>query len=185
MRGTGALRVTEHPDLTRRPAPAASKGSTRRHRVPGRSHQVLMRFTDAEYEALATRAASKGVTIQRFLASAAFASPRPSVSAPAALISELAALRRLTGSLSNNINQIARWLNSGGRPDARVTAALDSAQRAMRRLDAVLAWLGAPERAAPEDGSGAAEGPSELAERRRPRGELTPARRNADPRQRA
>jgi len=185
MRGRGALLVTEHPDFTRRPAPAASKGSTRRHRVPGRSHQVLMRFTDAEYEALATRAASKGVTIQRFLASAAFASPRPSVSAPVALISELAGLRRLTGSLSNNINQIARWLNSGGRPDARVTAALDSVQRAMRRLDSVLAWLGAPEQAAPEDRSGPAEGSSASAERHRPHGGAAAAQRTANPRLRA
>jgi hypothetical protein len=89
-----------------------------------------MRFTDAEYEALSVRAASAGVSVQRFLADGAFASQRPKVAAPAALIAELAGLRRLTRSLSNNINQIARWLNSVGRPDARVTGALDSVQRA-------------------------------------------------------
>jgi hypothetical protein len=141
-----------------------------------------MRFNDAEYEALTARAASAGVSVQRFLADGAFASRRLPVSAPAALIAELAGLLRLTRSLSNNINQIARWLNSGGRPDARVTAALDSVQRAMTRLEAVLAWLGAPEQAAPEQRSGQAESSSASSERPRPRGTTAPARRNADPR---
>jgi small-conductance mechanosensitive channel len=141
-----------------------------------------MRFNDAEYEALTVRAASAGVSVQRFLADGAFASRRPPVSAPAALIAELAGLRRLTRSLSNNINQIARWLNSGGRPDARIAAALDSVQRAMTRLDAVLAWLGAPQQNAPEQRSGQVESPSASAERPCPRGAVAPARRNADPR---
>ena len=141
-----------------------------------------MRFNDAEYEALTARAAGAGVTVQRFLADGAFASQRPKVSAPAALIAELAGLRRLIRSLSNNINQIARWLNSGGRPDARVTAALDSVQRAMTRLDAVLGWLGAPQPAAPERQSAQAECPSPSAERLRPHAATAPAQRNAGPR---
>jgi hypothetical protein len=141
-----------------------------------------MRFNDAEYEALTARAASAGVSVQRFLADRAFATRRPPVSVPAALIAELAGLLRLTRSLSSNINQIARWLNSGGRPDARVTAALDSVQRAMTRLDAVLAWLGAPQQPVPEQRSGHAESPSASAERPAPRGASAPPRRNADPR---
>ena len=144
-----------------------------------------MRFNDAEYEALTTRAGAAGVTVQRFLADGAFASRRPQVSAPAALIAELAALRRLTGSLSNNINQIARWLNSGGRPDARITGALDFVQRAMTRLDGVLAWLGARQQTMPEQRSAPAESLSANAERPRPRGTTgttAPPQRNADPR---
>jgi hypothetical protein len=174
--------VAEQPDPTGHARPAASRGSTRRHRVEGgRRHQVLLRFNDAEYEAIAARAASAGVSVQRFLADGAFASRRPPVSAPAALLAELAALRRLTGSLSNNINQIARWLNSGGRPDARITGALDAVRRAMTRLDAALAWLGAPELAAPESRTGPAESPSVAAERPRPGGTAVPAQRSADP----
>ena len=38
-----------------------------------------MRFNDAEYEALTARAASAGVSVQRFLADGAFASQRPKV----------------------------------------------------------------------------------------------------------
>lgn len=144
-----------------------------------------MRFNDAEYEALSARAASAGVTVQRLLADGAFASRRPPVTAPAALIAELAGLRRLIRSLSNNINQIARWLNSGGRPDARITGALDAVQRAMTRLDAVLAWLGAPHQAPPESSSGRAERPSAPPEYPRPGGTAAPAPRNAGPQARA
>ena len=104
--------------MTERPVPAASNGAARRHRVEGRQpHAVKIRFTDTEYEAVMARAASAGVSVQRYLTDRAFAK-RPPGHAPAALIAELAGLLRLTRSLSNNINQIARWLNSGGRPDA-------------------------------------------------------------------
>jgi len=166
--------------------PAASRGAVRRHRVEGgRPRAVKIRLTDAEYEAIGARAASKGVTIQRFLVGVALASPRPAAAAPAALIAELAGLRRLTASLANNINQIARWLNSGGRPDARITGALDSVQRAMTRLDGVLAWLGAPQQTTPEQRSAPAESLPAHAERPRPRGTnatTAPPQRNANPR---
>jgi hypothetical protein len=142
---------------------------------------VKVRFTDTEYEAVMARAASAGVSVQRYLTDRAFAK-RPPGHAPAALIAELAGLLRLTRALSNNINQIARWLNSGGRPDARITAALDSVQRAMTRLEAVLAWLGAPQQAVPEQRSGHAESPSPSAERPAPRGAPAPPQRNAHPR---
>jgi hypothetical protein len=87
--------------------------------------------------------------------------------------------------LSNNINQIARWLNSGGRPDARITGALDAVQRAMTRLDAVLAWLGAPPQARPGPLSGPTDRPSAPAERPRPGGTAAPAPRNVGPQARA
>jgi hypothetical protein len=53
----------------------------------------------------------------------------------------LAALRRLTGNLANNINQIARVLNSGGVPDASIPATADAVRRAMTRLDSVLSGM--------------------------------------------
>jgi hypothetical protein len=167
--------------VTERPVPAASNGAARRHRVEGgRPHAVKIRFTDTEYEAVMARAASAGVSVQRYLTDRAFAKRSPG-HAPAALIAELSALHRLIRSLSSNINQIARWLNSGGRPDARITGALNSVQRAMTRLDAVLAWLDAPQQAGPESRAGRAESPSASAERPRPGGMTAPARRNVDP----
>jgi hypothetical protein len=54
---------------------------------------------------------------------------------------ELAGLRRLTGNLANNINQIARVLNSGGIPDASIPATAEAVRRAMTRLDSVLSGM--------------------------------------------
>ena len=125
--------------------PAEPRRAARRHRLEGgRSVKLTVRLSDAEYDAIAARADSAGVNAQRFLVDSALASRRPQARVPAALTAELSGIRRLLGSLSNNMNQIARWLNSGGRPDARVTAAMDAVRRATIRLDAVLGWL-APE----------------------------------------
>lgn len=138
--------------------PAASKGAARRHRVEGgRQHQVKIRFTDAEYDVVASRAADAHVSVQRYLVDGAL-TRRPPRSAPSALSAELAGLRRLTANLANNLNQIARRLNAGAGPDAGIPAAADSVRRTMNRLDSVLAWLGAP-----------------------PAGKCVPGQRNADP----
>jgi hypothetical protein len=124
--------------------PAASKGSARRHRVEGgRKHEVKIRFTDAEYDAIAARAADAKVSIQRFLVDGALARRSPRA-VPSALIAELTGLHRLTANLASNINQIARRLNTGLSPDASLPAAADSVRRAMNRLDSALAWLDVP-----------------------------------------
>lgn len=133
--------------------PAASKGSARRHRVEGgRKHEVKIRFTDAEYDAIAARAADAKVSVQRFLVDGALARRSPRA-VPSALIAELSGLHRLTANLANNINQIARRLNSGLGPDASLPAAADAVHRAMNRLDNALAWLDVPAQrnSTPED----------------------------------
>jgi hypothetical protein len=121
-----------------RPTPSAARGAARRHRVQGgRQCAVEIKFTDAEYAAVATRAAESKVSVQRFLVGCALArrtqTPSPSMAA------EMAALRRLTANLANNINQIARRLNSGGSPDASIDPTLHAVRRAMDRLDRALA----------------------------------------------
>jgi hypothetical protein len=125
-----------------KPVPSAARGSARRHRVEGGRHCVVrVRFTDAEFAAVEARAAESRVTLQRYLAGCAL-SRRPHLTAtatPSAVTAELAALRRLTANLANNINQIARRLNSGGAPDASIDPALAAVSRAMDRLDRALA----------------------------------------------
>jgi hypothetical protein len=124
--------VMDFPSL--RPVPSASRGSARRHRVQGgRPCVVQIRFTDAEYAAIAARATESRVSVQRFLAGCALT--RRQAAPPPSLIAELAALRRLTANLANNINQIARRLNSGGTSDADIDPALAAVRRAMDRLD--------------------------------------------------
>jgi len=122
--------------------PAASRGAARRRRMEGgRQHAVKIRLTEAEYADLITRAAAAKVSVQRFLVDRAMPAAR-AAAPPAALASELTALRRLTANLANNINQIARKLNSGGFPDSSIPPAADAVRRAMCRLDSALAVVG-------------------------------------------
>jgi hypothetical protein len=115
------------------PVPSAARGSARRHRVEGGRHFVVrVRFTDAELAAVEARAVESRVTMQRYLAGCALSrrSHLTATAAPSAVTAELTALRRLTANLTNNINQIARRLNSGGTPDASIDAALAAVRRA-------------------------------------------------------
>jgi Bacterial mobilisation protein (MobC) len=136
-----------------RPVPSAGRGSARRHRVQGgRPCVVQIRFTDAEYAALATRATESKVSVQRYLTNCALTRrPHPP---PPSVTAELAALRRLTSNLANNINQIARRLNSGGALDASTGPTLEAVRRTMDRLDRALAGTdpgspGSPRNTAP------------------------------------
>jgi Bacterial mobilisation protein (MobC) len=126
----------------RRPAPSAAKGAARRKRAEGGRHrEVELHFTDDEYEMLAARAAEERVTIQRYIVSRAMARK---LTINTALTAELTALRRLVANLANNVNQIARNLNSGGKPDASLTAVTSALGRTLIRLDTAVSWLGAP-----------------------------------------
>ncbi|HZR49141.1 MAG TPA: plasmid mobilization relaxosome protein MobC [Streptosporangiaceae bacterium] len=124
------------------PVPAASTSASRRHRVAGgRPRHVKIRFTDAEYDAIAARAVEAGVSIPRLLVDGALIRRRRPV-VPTALTAELAGLRRLVANLANNVNQIARKLNSGGVPDNSIPVTADALCRTLSRLDAALSGLG-------------------------------------------
>jgi hypothetical protein len=129
---------------TRKAVPSAANGATRLRRAAGgREHAIKVKLNKAEYQAISTRAADRKLSVQRFLLSCALA-PNPEVQpvrTPSTLTAELAGLRRLTGNLANNINQIARVLNSGGVPDAGIPATADAVRRAMTRLDSVLSGM--------------------------------------------
>jgi hypothetical protein len=135
-----------------RPIPSQAAGATRQRRVEGgRRHAIKLRLDDAEYEAVTSSAAELKLSVQRFLLSSALARRFPPAPAriPSQLAAELAGLRRLTANLANNINQIARALNSGATPTSSITAAADAVRRAMLRLDSVLAVLSADSSARP------------------------------------
>ena len=137
--------------MTRKAVPSAANGAVRLRRVKGgRRHAVKLLLDDAEYDAIAARAADCKLSVQRFLVSCALTrrsstnnetASTPAARAPSALIAELVGLRRLTANLANNINQIARALNSGGMPDASIPAATDAVRRVMVRLDSALAGI--------------------------------------------
>jgi hypothetical protein len=136
---------TNH-NTTRRAAPSAARGAARRKRVAGgHPNAIKVRLTDEERDALITRATAAHRSIQRFLVETALADnhqqpPRPN----ATMAAELVSLRRLVSNLANNMNQIARSLNSGGHPDGRLSATTEMVRRAMARLDAALEATGSP-----------------------------------------
>jgi hypothetical protein len=106
---------------------------------------MKIRFTDAEYDAIITRAADARVSVHRYVADGALAHRAGGNSA---VIAELLALRRLVANLANNTNQIARRLNSGGYPDGSYAANAGALGRLIQRMDILLARAGAPRPAA-------------------------------------
>jgi hypothetical protein len=165
-------------DHTSRPVPAACRGSARRHRVEGgRRRELKIRFTDAELDAITARAADAYVSVQRFMVSSSLAR-RPLPAVPVQLTAEVASLKRLIANLANNINQIARRLNSGGAPDAALPAAAASICRAMNRLEVALAWFDTPQAATSstpgQQGSGGGQDPPRTAVQPPPRNDPPP-----------
>jgi hypothetical protein len=139
---------------------------------------VKIRFNDAEYDVILARAAEARVSVQRYLVERAFTRTDSAHRvAPSAVTAELAAVRRLLANLANNMNQVARQLNSGADPDARIPAVSDAVSRASLRLDAVLTWLDNPPL---RNGTGTGVPPRNDAPARRP---APSGNRNADPRQ--
>ncbi len=125
-----------------RPVPSAANGAVRRRRVEGgRRRAVNLRLDEAEYAAISSYAATAKLSIQRFIVSCALTSRTPVTPTPSALTAEIAGVRRLTANLANNVNQIARRLNSGGVTDSSIPATAEAVRRVMLRLDSVLAGL--------------------------------------------
>src|SRR5208337_4397028 len=100
-----------------------ASGSDKRRR----SHQSLIRWTDDEFTSITDKADKSGLAVAAFMRAAALGSPGPRAQRrPPA---DHKALRQILGELGrigNNINQIARALNSGEK------ASLPDLQQALR-----------------------------------------------------
>jgi Bacterial mobilisation protein (MobC) len=121
------------------PVPSAARGSARRRREEGgRRYGMMMRFTGPEYDALAALAADAGLSVPRYLVDSALAEAGQPLTASPAVMAEITAVKRLVANAANNINQIARKLNSGAAPDASIAPSMAAARYAMSRLDVVL-----------------------------------------------
>ncbi|MFF0509611.1 plasmid mobilization protein [Streptomyces sp. NPDC004250] len=106
-----------------------------------RLHQPSCRMNDAEYQLLARAAATCHMSVAGFLARAALEAARDlgrtaaDIAGEREMLQELFALRRHLGQLGNNLNQVAKALNSGA--DApQAEAVLAAVQRAAKRVDA-------------------------------------------------
>jgi len=112
----------------------------RQRRVPGgRKIFVKARVTEEQLAQIQARAAGLGVSVSRLMVDSTLTPAGLSLPEQHALWSELEGLARLLSAVGNNVNQIAKVLNSGGamRP-GEVAGASEAVVRITARLDAVL-----------------------------------------------
>lgn len=132
--GTESVRVPRRRALRRR----------RRENVSGGrllTHRVLV--SEEEEARLIVLAAEQNVTIPRLLIESALAGSSDLWSGRQQLIGELFGVVRLLGSLSNNVNQIARAANAGSALGADLHGTLVAVRRAASRITEAVDQLGA------------------------------------------
>ncbi|WP_243744776.1 plasmid mobilization relaxosome protein MobC [Streptomyces hainanensis] len=102
-----------------------------------------VRLSDAELADVRAAAVDNGLAVAAFLSLAAVAAARTPL--PAAYIAdeqakarELFLARRHLGYVGNNLNQIARALNSGASTPPHTQEILDTVAEAIRRVDAAV-----------------------------------------------
>ncbi|MBT2458268.1 MobC family plasmid mobilization relaxosome protein [Streptomyces sp. ISL-86] len=130
---------TQHP-----PAPSRIR---RRHRQPNQRKAVrTVRLGEDELALISVGAAASGMTTAGFLAHAALSAAQnldrtaAEVAGDREIVVELFASRRHLSHIGNNINQVAKALNSGGTAD-HADAVLEDVWRAVRRMDAAVQQL--------------------------------------------
>ncbi|MCA1222285.1 plasmid mobilization protein [Streptomyces sp. 8L] len=119
--------------------------SSARKRSPQKNKRARMcniRLNDDEWSRLTAAAHSSRKSLPAYLVRAGLAAADDSENTTALiaghreLIAELFAARRHLGQVGNNLNQVARALNSGGQP-AELDAVVSAVQRAVTRVQAV------------------------------------------------
>ncbi|WP_153427462.1 MobC family plasmid mobilization relaxosome protein, partial [Streptomyces alkaliphilus] len=111
----------------------------RKHQRRQRPHVRTTRFSDDELARVSAGAKTAGLTVAGFLARAALAAARDldrtasTIAGERELVAELFAARRHLGRVGNNLNQVARAVNSGGHPP-ELDAVLAATERAVRRV---------------------------------------------------
>ncbi|ROQ70217.1 mobilization protein MobC [Streptomyces sp. 840.1] len=105
-----------------------------------RMHQPSCRMNDTEYQLLVRAAAACNMSVANYLARTALKAARnldltaAEIAGEREMLAELFSLRRHLGQIGNNVNQVAKTLNSGG--DApHADAVLSAVHRAARRVD--------------------------------------------------
>ncbi|WP_345279448.1 plasmid mobilization protein [Streptomyces gulbargensis] len=127
----------------RRTAKITSRKRSPKADADKRVHVCSVRLNDDEKHRLTEAAAAARTSLPAFLARSGLAAARDADGAAGAiagereLISEMFAARRHLGHVGNNLNQVARAINSGDRPtDAHLDAVLAAVRRATERVQA-------------------------------------------------
>lgn len=105
--------------------------------VGGRRHVRKLKLTETEEAALLAKAAAQRTSVSRLLVESALADGvvTPSVER-GTQFGQLADLQRVLAGVANNLNQVARALNSGADPELdQIRAILASIRRLALRID--------------------------------------------------
>ena len=129
-------------------APAGVVGRRRRRREGGRTHRVTVRLDDAEFAAIAARAAASRLTVASYLADAGSRdAPRAgggagwTVEQRRALVTELMGAQRLLRGVATNLNQLTALAHTQRQVPPAVGPAAEAALRLMTRVEQVVAAL--------------------------------------------
>lgn len=121
------------PSMPRRPVPP---GGRNKREDGGRPHKAFVRMNDEEFAQVQARAVALGISIPRTLLEATTGAPPLTKREREALHAEMAGIKALLGNLTNNVNQIAKALNSDADvPTRQVRAVLERAATAAARVD--------------------------------------------------
>ncbi|MER7702375.1 MobC family plasmid mobilization relaxosome protein [Kitasatospora sp. NPDC097605] len=129
------------------PAEAARAATRRRLRQPvPRTNRVCPRFSDPEWSLLQHAAeqaglAPGGYTAAAVLAAAASTDPNAAVADYRRGIQELMESNRQLGAIGNNLNQVAHFLNAGGRSAADLRHLLERIEASIGAVDDAVAWM--------------------------------------------
>ncbi|MGQ4484452.1 plasmid mobilization relaxosome protein MobC [Streptomyces sp. SAS_281] len=120
-------------------SPVARKRSPQKNK---RARICNVRLSDDEWTRLTAAARTSRKSLPAYLVRAGLAAAEDAENTAAViaghrdLIAELFAARRHLGQVGNNLNQVARAINSGGQP-AELDAVVSAVQRAVARVQVV------------------------------------------------
>ena len=121
------------PPKQRRPVP---QGGRNKREDGGRKHTAFVRMNDEEFTKVQGRALALGISVPRALIEAATGVPPLTRKEREALHQELTGMKFLLGNLTNNVNQIAKALNSDADvPSRQIRAVLERAAVAASRVE--------------------------------------------------
>ena len=124
---------------------ASRLGKERRENVAGgRPTRVDVKVTAQEKAALIVKAAEQHVYVPRLLVESALSEGGETPADRRNLAVELLGIRTLLGSVSNNINQIARHANATGDFPDDAESAVAAARRLMLRIDEAVVQVTRP-----------------------------------------
>jgi hypothetical protein len=111
-----------------------------------RPHRVCPRFSQTEWAAVKQAAATVGLAPGGYAAAAALAAAQAANPAAAVAdyrrgVQELMESNRQLAAVGNNLNQVAHYLNSGGRPATDLGLLLHRIDTALTAVDDAVAWL--------------------------------------------